>query len=219
MTTSINGMSVDIPVPVQTARASAAVVTTTGVNDLAAIARQQLQSAVPAPALLAAYSSKIAPQTKPAPRGSVPQPSSQLAAQIIAQDASLSSDDLTIFEPRPLPDSDAPEPIAGRYLAAAATANENAQSATIKPTVSGNSAQVEEATVAQTQQQASVNEALAHAAIQPALGQFAAVLPSFFSKFLRRQSIVQAYGAEAYALAASRNAVNLAKSNTAPAGL
>ena len=100
MTISLTGVTVDTGVPAQQPRAAINPVISTAGNDNQQVARQQLASAVPAPALLAAYSTGIAPQPKLPAKPLSSAPSSSFAAQFIGQDAG-SNDDLALFEPPP----------------------------------------------------------------------------------------------------------------------
>lgn len=85
--------------PPASARGNAPTVSSTVVNDVAALARQQLPSAVPATALIAAYSGNVAPAPKQTVR-LAPPVSSALAAQFIAQTPEATAEDLEIFVTR-----------------------------------------------------------------------------------------------------------------------
>lgn len=115
MTISLNGASVDTGPLALTApapRALASLLATVGAADPAALARNQLPSAVAASTALATLPPQLPPALKPLPRA----PSSQLAAQFIAQDASLSAEDLAIFMVRQARAEAAP-PAVDDYLA------------------------------------------------------------------------------------------------------
>ncbi len=212
-TAGINGITVDTPVPMQNLRSAAPVISPAGVNDAAAIARQQLPSAVPAPAVLAAYSANIAQPAKPAPRGNLPQPSSQLAAQLIAQgEGEVSAEDLALFAPRATPAEQAPaESPADDYLATmrlargetapSETAPTQAAAPAAKPIVVAEQEPLPASQVAAQAQTES--NALQHSGI----GQATIAYPNAISKFLRRQNVAQAHGVEAYQFAAARNAM------------
>ncbi|MDX2095077.1 MAG: hypothetical protein SFW64_03970 [Alphaproteobacteria bacterium] len=115
MTISLNGASVDTGPLAPTApapRALASLLATVGAADPAALARNQLPSAVAASTALATLPPQLPPALKPLARA----PSSQLAAQFIAQDASLSAEDLAIFMVRQARAEAAP-PAVDDYLA------------------------------------------------------------------------------------------------------
>lgn len=86
MTLSILGVSVESAAPAPSPRGQAVPISAAGVNDAAAIARQQLPSAVPAPAALAAYSAHVTPQPKPANRAATSSSPSAFDAQRLAQE-------------------------------------------------------------------------------------------------------------------------------------
>ena len=96
MITNLLGGAAEAAVPSQALRSAQPIISAAGVNDLGALARQQLTIATPAPSFIAAYTPGIVPQ-KPAPRPAINIAASPLAAQFIAQDANLTSDDLAIF--------------------------------------------------------------------------------------------------------------------------
>lgn len=192
MTITLTGATVDTGVPAQNVRAQSNPVISTAGNDTQAIARQQLPSAVPAPALLGAYSPGIPPQPKPPAKPFQSVPSSSLAAQFIAQGDAGTSDDLAIFQPPPLPVQTTSEEIpADDYLndlriargdlSYAKTAEQTQMRDVVKPSAMVSS------------------EATARSGI----AQFASAL----TQYIRRPGITQAKGVSAYQLAQTRNAM------------
>ena len=203
MTISLIGVTVDTGVPAQNVRApNNPVISTTG-NDLQAIARQQLPSAVPAPALLAAYSTGIAP--KPSSKAASSTPSSAFAAQFIAQDAG-SEEDLALFEPPASPPPAQDEAAAGNdYLNDLKIARgdfsavSKAQATPTAAAVTADTA-VENANAATAQ----VSDSLARDGVV----EQAITLPYIVSQYGRRAGLVQAKGVHAYQLAEARNAAS-----------
>jgi hypothetical protein len=117
-TISLIGAPVDTGQSAPNPRPAVPVISAAGVNDAATIARQQLLSAPPAPALIAAYAASIQPQQKPLARAATQVPSSALAAQFIAQDSSLTAEDLAIFvATKPASNLPADNAAADNYLA------------------------------------------------------------------------------------------------------
>ncbi len=214
MTTNLNGVSLDTPLPVQTQRTAGPVISPAGVNDPAAIARQQTVSAVPATTAIAAYSANVPQQPKPVSRAST-QPSSQFAAQAIAQGDALSDDDLAVFAPRtaapPIPAAEEPldDYLANMRIArgdfSEVSSNEVAAAET-----KGEVPQLQQTATAQAAANVTAQTATGTDDVErQTIGQLAAALPSLFNKFIRRQNITQVKGVEAYQYAAARNAVSL----------
>ena len=215
MTIGVNGISVDTGPSAPIVRTAPPVISAAGVNDPAALARQQLPTAVPAPALIAAYSANPPQVPKPPQRtANSSQPSSALAAQVIAQDSSLTSDDLAVFTPRQVPaEITTPAPAADDYLTNLriargdlSLAGEGAASpVSSKPT----QASVQSAALDVAAHAPSAAVASSESNARSGLGQLAASLPSLFGKLLRRQTtIARTQGVDAYALAAARNAMS-----------
>lgn len=100
MVSNVALLSEATPAPQSHARGQVTPVSAAGVNDLSALARQQLPSAVPAASLIAAFSAAIQQQLKPAFKPATLQPSSALAAQFIGQGEAKSEEELQIFLPR-----------------------------------------------------------------------------------------------------------------------
>ncbi len=80
-----------------------------GVRDAAALARQQLPSAVPAPSALSAMAPQFVPHPTPKPAPKAQSSASALAAQIIAQNPEADSEFLAVFAPPPPPAPAHPE--------------------------------------------------------------------------------------------------------------
>jgi hypothetical protein len=180
--------------PVPSLRAAAPVVSVTGVTDDAAMARQQLPSAVPAPAQLAASAAYVPSAYKPLVR----MPSSALAAQWLAQDASAGESEagVALFAP-PKPAAPTAPPMADHLLADMRMARGE-----LPP---------DEARVAATRDAAATLTSEARASVfneqrrSAGLSSLAASLPTLFNAFVRKPSLVQARGVAAYQLAAARN--------------
>ena len=210
MTISLTGATVDTGVPAQNVRAPSNPVISTAGNDNQAIARQQLPSAVPAPALLAAYSTGIAP--KPTTKSLTSTPSSAFAAQFIAQDAG-SQDDLAIFElpakPQAANDDDAGNDYLNDLKIARGDFSAVSKAQTAQP-----SAQTQAATAAQNAKPVAM--LASDAMTRSGAAQQAMTVPNILSQFIRRPTLVQAKGVGAYQLAEARNATtkNIAAATT-----
>ncbi len=185
--------------PSSPARAQGAAISAAGVNDLAAIARQQLPSAVPAPALIAAYSTAIQPAPKPVARSGLVPPSSALAAQFIAQDAVQAPDDLAIFV-APAPQN------------AAATSESPGDDFLTQLRIARGDIPAAQATAQPKQLQTPV----AQLPERTAVAQFVAALPSVVQQWMRHPTILNTRGVAAYQLAQARNALGK-KATTADA--
>ena len=206
--TTLLGVSVDASAPALNARAVVVPIAVSGVNDAAALARQQLINAVPAPAGIAAYSTSVAPQPKPPARATIALPSSPLAAQFIAQNATESIEELAIFTPRSLAAAVSDEPVADDYLSALRIARGDLGASPITvPVATVPSQQAtktsEQAQVANTKTTLNAtNETIARSAVaQAAVG-----LPALFNQFIRKPTIPTVRGFSAYQLAEARNA-------------
>jgi hypothetical protein len=204
MTISLTGASVDTGAPAPSVRAATPLISAAGINDQAAIARQQLPTAVPAPAFIAAYSANIPPQPKPPLRPNIAAPSSALAAQFIAQDAALSPEDLAIFvATKPAMAKASAEPAGDDYLMNMRIARGDVALAS-KPS---------QVTVQATTQEAIANAKLAttlagETNMRSGIAQFASAIPALVSQFMRRSTLAQARGVSAYQLAEARNAAS-----------
>ena len=201
MTIALTGATVDTGVPAQNVRPQATPVISTAGNDPQSIARQQTPSAVPAPALLAAYSTGIAPQKPPAkPLSS--SPSSSFAAQFIAQDAGT-QDDLALFTPPKA--AVTTETPADDYLADLRIARGDFSALDkTAPTQASEEADASDAVQEEKPAVAAAGETTARAG----LTQTASTLPSVFSHLSRRaNTIAQTKGVGAYQLAQTRNAM------------
>ena len=209
MTATVLGVSVDAGAPALHVRAAPTPISAAGVNDAATLARQQLVNAVPAPAAIAAYSSNIVPQPKPPARPSAALPSSPLAAQFIAQDAAISGDELAIFTPRPTPAPAGEAPaVADDYLSALRTAR--GEVAPAKSNDAAATAPSQQAVKAGEQADIATAKITTYVATETlartVVAQAATGLPSVFSQFIRKPSIINARGLSAYQLAQARNA-------------
>jgi hypothetical protein len=192
------------------ARPQSLAISAAGVNDAASLARQQLPNAVPAPALIAAYSANVPPQPKLPPRPTSAVPSSALAAQFIAQGVLTLDEAAEIFTPAaaastPTEQLDAPDD----YLVAlrvargdVAAANANPP-ALIKPSQETTQAVNQRALENTKTTTNAVTETLARTVV----AQAATGLPALFTQLIRRPSIITARGFAAYQLAEARNAV------------
>ena len=200
MTITLTGATVDTGVPAQSVRPQSNPVISTSGNDPQAIARQQLPSAVPAPALLAAYSTGITPQKPPA-RPLTSTPSSSFAAQFIAQDAGT-EDDLALFTPpKAATTSETP---ADDYLNDLRIARGDLTPLQkTAPTQQSEAADNAEAAQLEKPVLAAASETTARSGV----AQFASSLPGVFGQFGRRAAtIVQTKGVAAYQVAQTRNA-------------
>jgi hypothetical protein len=207
MSISLTGATVDTGVPAQNVRAPSSPVISTAGNDAQSIARQQTPSAVPAPALLAAYSTGIAPQTKPAPKPLSSLPSSTFAAQFIAQGDAGSDDDLAIFVPPP-PLQTAEESPADDYLNDLRVARGDISAANkTEPTEASEQADTLAAVQTAKSAATAATETVEHSGIT-------VTLPHPSSQF-RRATIVQAKGVSAYQIAQMRNG-SLRRAEPAP---
>jgi hypothetical protein len=209
MTTAILGLSVDTGTPQPNVRVVATPISAAGVNDAAALARQQLATAVPAPAAIAAYSPNIVQQPKPIVRNPIAAPSSSLAAQFIAQGVVDSTEALEIFTPRPTVTTGTDAPIEDDYLTALRVARgdiQAAQSAQKTPATKPS----QQATQAAAQAELTVNKTTANAASETVarsvVAQAASGLPALFNQFIRKPTILTTRGLGAYQLAEARNA-------------
>jgi len=206
--TTLLGVSVDAGAPAINARAVVVPIAVSGVNDAAALARQQLINAVPAPAGIAAYSTSVAPQPKPQIRATIALPSSPLAAQFIAQNATESIEELAIFTPRSLSAALSDVPAQDDYLSALRIARGDLGAVTISvPAAAAPSQQatkiMEQAQIATTKTTLNAaNETIARSVV----AQAAAGLPALFTQFIRKPTIPTVRGFGAYQLAEARNA-------------
>ncbi len=218
MTIALNGVTVDTgPIaPIAPApRAQASLLAALGASDVAAVSRQQLPSAVAAATTVASLPSSVPPVPKPLVRA----PSSQLAAQFIAQDTSLTADDLEIFAARQtLAQANVPSEQVDDYLSAVRVARGEVPNA--KPAAAAPKSPAQEKIETATREAiASANGAPAATAdikIRLGLATLAAGLPPLSQPAPRRISIATSKGADAYQLAQERNAATRAAVSEAP---
>lgn len=191
-------------------------VSAAGVNDPAAIARQQMVIAAPAPALIAAYSTHIPPAPKLVVRNPV---SSPLAAQFIAQNPGASADELAVFEAQATP-AQTPTPQATAdddFFASIRIARGGAEMAPIAAATK-QAAGVKQAPAANVPDgKAEAAAAESTNALRSGIGQIAASLPALFAQFTRPASFAKARGLNAYQIALNRNVGN--KKSESPAAL
>lgn len=208
MTISLNVSGVEAPAPVAS-RGSLPVLSPAGVNDNAAIARQQLPTAVPAPALIAAYNANTPQQPKPVSRPAAAPPSSALAAQWIAQ-GETSDEALQIFAPAPpsVKEDDVPQ---DDYLKQLKIARGDVSLAE-KPAAPAATSTPALREVDSQHQLGEQLVALVNALNQGegaesfSASQLAANLPQLFVPGLRRRTVANSNGVNAYQLAQARNA-------------
>lgn len=208
MTTTVLGVSVDTGAPAPSVRVIPNNISPAGVNDAAALARQQLVNAVPAPAVLAAYSANLVQQPKPAVRTTIALPSSALAAQMIAQEGMDVTEALEIFTPRPTPTAVVDAPQDNDYLSAMRMARGEFLSTKLSPSTAA--APSQQATQAVVQAEMASTKSAANAASEAmartVVAQAATGLPALFDQFIRRPTILSVRGLGAYQLAEARNA-------------
>lgn len=209
MTTALLGVSVDTGAPASNVRVVATPISAAGVNDAAALARQQLTNAVPAPAAIAAYSPNVVQQPKPVLRNPIALPSSSLAAQFIAQGVVDSAEALEIFAPRATPVTATNAPIEDDYLTALRVARGDIQAAQTTPKTAA-TAPSQQATQAAVQAEQAATKTSANAVnetvARSVVAQAASGLPALFNQFIRKPTILTARGLGAYQLAEARNA-------------
>jgi hypothetical protein len=188
-------------------RTAQPVISAAGVNDAAALARQQLPNAVPATSLIAAYNANAVAAPKPPQRLTANQPSSALAAQLIGQTPAISEEELAIFTPITPPSTAASNATDGNDflndLRIARGDLSSVKKAPVPPATtesSATSAAVLKATLLPTQ------PTLVETSLRGTLSQFAAGLPTMLTQWMRRPNLVQARGVSAYQLAQARNA-------------
>ncbi len=198
MTITLTGVTVDTGVPAQNVRAPVNPVISTAGNDVQAISRQQLQSAVPAPVLLGAYSTGIT-QQKPAAKSFTSIPSSGFAAQFIAQGDAGSDDDLAIFVPLQVTSPAVQETPADDYVNELRIARGDLGSAKAAPTQVSEQMQQREA----VQNAKPATTAATESSIRSGITQLASVV----SQFIRRPNLLQAKGVGAYQVAQTRTAL------------
>ncbi len=184
-----------------------------GVNDAAALARQQLPSAVPATSLIPAYAANAVPIPKPPQRITSNQPSSALAAQLIGQASAISEADLAIFTPTTTTPTARDDAANGNDflndLRIARGDLSSVRPAEAKNTTTPATAIQQPPTVENSAATNAASRALAttnETTMRGTLAQFAAGLPSALSEFIRRPTIIQARGVSAYQLTQARNA-------------
>jgi hypothetical protein len=199
--------------PVPAARVQLTAISAAGVNDAAALARQQLPNAVPAPALIAAYSANVPQQPKPPARPQNATPSSALAAQFIAQGALNSEEDLNLFTPRSASTvtQEVGSSPADDYLVALKVARGEVTAVQSKPTPQAQKLSSEAGPTSQSNQADVANgRPMTNAAFESlartVVAQAASGLPALFVQFMRAPSIATARGFSAYQIAQARNA-------------
>lgn len=207
MTIALNGATVDTgpAAPIAPApRAQAALLAALGASDPQAVSRQLLPSAVAAATTLAALPSRVPSVPKPLVRA----PSSQLAAQFISQDTSLTADDLEIFAARQtLTQANVPGEQVDDYLASLRIARGDVPSVKQNPPATSNLAP-EKIETAAREALIATNAAQASAATQTnqrnGIASLNAGLPTLVAPLLRRVNIATIKGADAYQLAQGR---------------
>jgi len=203
-TISLIGAPVETGQPAPNLRPAVPVLSAAGVNDAATIARQQLLSAPPAPALIAAYAASIQPQQKPLARAATQAPSSALAAQFIAQDSSLTEADLAIFVPaKPATNLPADNSTADSYLADMRIARGEVAGAPTLRNAEPQKNTVESNAVAAVP----IGTGIENVA-RNGLGQAVVAFPMLLIQRLRRADFVKAQGVVAYQFAQARNAAS-----------
>lgn len=198
-------------VPAPTLRAGVEPVSSAGVHDPGALARQQLPSAVPAPAQVTAY----APYTASAYRPVVRTVSSPLAAQFIAQEAGSGEDELFgIFEPSPAKNQSVIVP-QDSYLSDIRAARGEAPAA---PQEATNAAPSNAAkSPASAPSQPTTREASEAAiASRNSTSQLASALPPLTLLVGRQPTLSTARGVGAYQLTNTRNAATQKTPKTEP---
>lgn len=182
-------------------------VSAAGVNDPAALARQQMVNATPAPSIVAAYSANIQPPPKLTTRNPV---SSPLAAQFIAQNPGATVDELSVFEAQTVTTqvTTAQETSEDDFFASiriardggemAPIASATKQAAGMKQTAEPIMPEIKSETGLVVQEQTS--------ALRSGLGQLAASLPALFAPLTKSVSFTKARGMSAYQIALNRNA-------------
>lgn len=212
MTIALNGVTVDIgptnpiaPAP----RAQSALLSAVGRADPAAAQRLQLPNAVVASTTVPGL-----PTQAPAPRPLQRAPSSQLAAQFIAQDIGLTASELEIFAVRqrllPAPANEFP---VDDYLTSLRIARGDV------PAPERSDRQSAQATAATQAEAAAKNNTAAsftETNLRSGLSARTAGLPALTLPFLRRFNIISIKGVDAYGAALARNASLLKLTETAP---
>jgi hypothetical protein len=203
MTIALNGVTVDIgpTSPIASApRAQAALLSAVGRADPAAAQRLQTPNAVVASTTVPSLLTQA-----PAPRPLQRAPSSQLAAQFIAQDIGLTASELEIFAVRqsllPAPSAELP---VDDYLTALRIARGDIPA----PERSARQNALESAIVSQSKIAAKNNTAAAFTEtnLRSGLSARTAGLPALTLPLLRRFNIITLKGVDAYGAALARNA-------------
>ncbi len=192
MTINLAPLPENTGAPQPTLRATPDAVSAAGVRDPAAVNRQQLPSAVPAPVQVAAYAAYLPTSYKPLVRT----PSSSTAAQFIDQGAAADESALAIFEPPPPPAPPA-KPEADAYLADLRMARgevEHPPEARVVARADASQA----ATVTQKTE--------APVAERSGIASLAATLPPLSVILGHKPGLSQVLGVAAYQLATNRNA-------------
>ena len=196
-------------------RAVPASISAAGVNDLVAIARQQMQLAVPAPALIAAYSTNVQAQSQiknARPAAIANTVSSPLAAQFIAQLPNVNAQDLAIFAPSPNAAADiAQPPPEDDYITTLKIARGEVTLA--KPATAATPPSPAQTSEAAPTQKPAPAEATARAGVAA----LAASLPALVVPFTRAPTLEKARGVAAYQLAQTRG--TLARKQAEPAAV
>lgn len=203
MTIALNGVTVDIgptsPIA-QAPRAQSALLTAVGRADPVAAQRLQLPSAVAAPATVPGLPTQVPPAPRPLQRA----PSSQLAAQFIAQDIGLTASELEIFAVRQSLPNLPPEQLpVDDYLTDLRIARGDVPA----PERSDRqSAQATAATQAEATEKNNTAAAFTETNLRSGLSVRTAGLPALTLPFLRRFNIITLKGVDAYGAALARNA-------------
>lgn len=205
MTIALNGVTVDIgpTSPIASApRAQSALLTAVGRADPVAAQRLQLPNAVAAPTTVPGLPTQVPPAPRPLQRA----PSSQLAAQFIAQDIGLTASELEIFAVRQsLPNLPTEQLPVDDYLTDLRIARGDVPA----PKRSARHGAQESAVATQAEAAAKNNTPIAvtDANLRSGLSVRTAGLPALTLPFLRRFNIITLKGVDAYGAALARNAL------------
>jgi len=206
---NLNAAVEQTPLPV--ARLQAVAISAAGVNDTAALARQQLPNAVPAPALIAAYSANVPQQPKLPLRPTSAAPSSALAAQFMAQGVFSTEEAAELFAPRlPTPMNEEATEAPDDYLLALRIARGDVAAVNVKPTTAPATKITQDATPptpAETTAAKLPSATTTETTMRAVMAQAATGLPALFTQFIRKPSIANVRGFAAYQLAEARNAL------------
>ena len=179
-----------------------------GVNDSAAIARQQLPNAVPAVALVPAYAGNAVAPPKPPTKPLTSVPSSAFAAQLIGQSSDITAEDLAIFELHPVAEQPLEDAAPDDFLNAIRIARGD-----VAPGV-GKEARAKKAGVVMVHEEVRQGAVAFNVkatggleqSLRASISHLAAGLPGLLAPLIKRPTILQVRGVSAYQLAETRNA-------------